>query len=60
VRHRRAIDWEKQAKAAEQGFLANRFFLLVGDRQVTELDQVLKIEADTDVRFVKLVPLVGG
>lgn len=60
MRIRRTIDWEKQAKAAEEGFLANRFFLLVGDSQVTELDDELKIDADTHIRFIKLLPLVGG
>lgn len=56
----RKIDWEEQADVAEAGFMANRFFVLVGDEQVTELDQVLELSVDTDIRFVKLVPLVGG
>jgi hypothetical protein len=60
MKRRRSIDWEKQAKVAEEGFMANRFFLLVGDRQITELDELLNIDTETDIRFVKLVPLVGG
>ena len=60
MKRRRAIEWDKQADIAENGFLANRFFLLVGDRQVTELDEQLDIDSKTDIRFVKLVPLVGG
>ena len=33
---------------------------LVDDRQVDDLDQEIVLTPDTDVRFLKLVPLVGG
>lgn len=56
----RRLDWEKQADTAEDAFLRNAFFVLVGDRQVEELEEELELDADTDIRFVKLTPLVGG
>jgi hypothetical protein len=34
--------------------------LLVDDRQVEELEEVIEIRPDTTVTFLKLVPLVGG
>jgi hypothetical protein len=60
VRPGRTIDWEQQADAAEAAFLANGFFVIVGERQVTDLDAALDLDAGTLVRFVRLVPLVGG
>ncbi|MGL5824408.1 MAG: hypothetical protein ACRCYU_06165 [Nocardioides sp.] len=56
----RRIDWERQAERAIDAFGRNRFFVLVDHQQVTELDQSLDLTADTDIRFIRLVPLVGG
>lgn len=56
----RKIDWEKQFQEAIEGFKANAFFVLVDDRQAEQLDEVFTVEVDTEVSFVKLVPLVGG
>ena len=56
----RRLDWRAQADAAEEAFLRNGFLVLVGDRQVDDLDEELELDTDTDVRFVRLTPLVGG
>jgi cell division protein FtsN len=56
----RRIDWQQQADRAIQAFQRNGFFVLVDDRQVTELDEPLDLTADSDIRFVRLVQLVGG
>ena len=56
----RTIDWERQADKAEEAFLRNGFFVLVDGRQVVELDEELALTADSDIRFVRLTPLVGG
>ncbi|MEV6268748.1 hypothetical protein AB0L64_16345 [Kribbella sp. NPDC051936] len=56
----RQLDWERQADRAIEAFGRNGFFVLVDDRQVTELDEELELTADTDIRFVRLVQLVGG
>lgn len=59
VRPRR-VDWERQADRALEAFGRNGFFVLVDDRQVTELDERLALTPDSDIRFVRLVQLVGG
>ena len=56
----RRLDWEEQAEIACTAFLRNGFFVLVADRQVDDLDEVVDLTAASDVAFVKLVPLVGG
>ncbi len=60
MRTARRLDWEKQADAAEAAFLRNGFLLLIGDRQILDLDTEIDLMADPVVSFVKLVPLVGG
>jgi hypothetical protein len=57
---RRRIDWQAQADVATDAFTRNGFFVLVDGQQVTELDAELALDADSDVRFVRLVALVGG
>ena len=56
----RRIDWEEQADAALKAFGRNSFFVLVGDRQVEDLDEELSLDEASDIAFVRLVPLVGG
>jgi hypothetical protein len=60
MRTRARIDWERQADAAVTAFGRNGFFVLVGDRQVEDLDEELTLDEASDVAFVRLVPLVGG
>jgi hypothetical protein len=57
---RRVIDWEQQADLVTRAFTKNGFFVLVGDRQVTDLDEELHLTAGSDIRFIRLVQLVGG
>ena len=59
-RTRRTIDWERQADVAVEAFETNGFFVLVDDEQVTDLDAELDLSAETEIAFVRLVPLVGG
>lgn len=56
----RNLDWEAQAAVAEDAFTRNGFFILVGDRQVTDLDEVVDLAGDPHIAFVKLTPLAGG
>lgn len=56
----RTLDWHEQFEQAVQAFEKNRFLLLVGDRQVESLDEELMLGAETEITFLKLVPLVGG
>ncbi|WP_306190962.1 hypothetical protein [Streptomyces sp. MK5] len=60
LRETRRIDWERQAQIAERAFLSNGFFVLAGDRQAEDLDEVVDLTADPDLVFIKLVALVGG
>jgi hypothetical protein len=60
LREPRRIDWERQAETAERAFLANGFFVLAGDRQVEDLDEVVDLTVDPDLVFIKLVALAGG
>jgi len=57
---KRRIDWEAQYERALAAFARNGFFVLVGDHQVEDLDEEIELKVDTEVSFVKLVPLVGG
>ena len=56
----RRISWESQLDRAIKAFAANGFLLLVDDRQVTDLDEVVHLRHDSTVTFLKLVQLVGG
>ncbi|MDR8410839.1 hypothetical protein MTP10_19140 [Nonomuraea sp. 3-1Str] len=60
MRAPRRLDWERQADAAEAAFARNGFLLLVGDRQIEDLAEVIDLTVDPVISFVKLVPLVGG
>lgn len=57
---RKQLDWKKQFEIACDAFERNGFFILVDDRQVDTLDEMLQLSARTDVNFVRLTMLVGG
>ncbi len=56
----RRIDPKVQIERALKAFESNGFFLLVNDRQIESLDELISIELETRVAFVKLVALQGG
>lgn len=60
LRTRRPIDAEAQVARALNAFNRNGFFLLVYDRQIESLDELIELRVNTEVKFVKLMPLVGG
>ena len=60
LRRARRLDWEAQYERALKAFESNGILLLVDDRQVTDLDEVVDLRHDSTVTFLKLVPLVGG
>jgi hypothetical protein len=59
-RARRRVDAERQYAAALAAFGRNGFLVLVGDRQIEELDDRIDLPFGTEVVFLKLVALVGG
>ena len=60
LKAKRKIDWEEQFQRALEAYERNVFFVLVGNRQAESLDEEFVVQVDTEISFVKLVPLVGG
>lgn len=60
LREPRHVDAQAQYLLALKAFGRNGFVVLVGDRQVEDLDAEVDLPARTEVTFLKLVPLVGG
>jgi hypothetical protein len=52
--------WQARADAALRSFERNGFVVLVGGRQVVDLDERIDTHRATEVTFLKLVPLAGG
>jgi|SRR5690349_1285315 len=59
-KRRPKIDAARQLAAAIEAFQRTRILVVVDRRQVLDLDEELTLATDTKVRFIKLVPLVGG
>ena len=56
----RALDWQRQYDVALNAFERQRLILLVGQQQIESLDEEIALAPDTEVVFLRLVPLVGG
>ncbi|WP_330298187.1 hypothetical protein [Streptomyces sp. NBC_00503] len=54
------VDPQAQTEAALAAFGRNGFLVLVGERQITDLDEEIDLPLGTEVTFLKLVALVGG
>jgi hypothetical protein len=59
-KEKKKVDWRQQYEKAIQAFESNGFIVLVDERQVESLDQIIEIQPQTSVTFLKLTPLVGG
>jgi len=60
LRAKRQINWQEQYERALEAFARNGFFVLVANQQAESLDEQFEVKVDTEVSFVRLVPLVGG
>lgn len=60
LKARRPLEWQTQVERACASFERNGFLLLVDGRQMASLDEVIELRTESEVEFVKLVPLVGG
>src|SRR5262245_2352342 len=60
ARERPVLDWEKQFAKAITAFKGNGFLVLVDDQQITDLDETLHLSTESQITFLKLVPLTGG
>lgn len=57
---KKQIDPEQQIYIALNAFSQNGYFILINDLQAESLDQKILITTETSVRFIKLLPLIGG
>ncbi len=56
----RQIDWNRQFERVVQAFRKNQILILLGDRQLTELDEEIVIDPKTEISFLRLTLLTGG
>jgi len=56
----RPIDLEAEVKKAQQTFATGRFLILVDGQRYTQLDEPVSLTPQSDVKFVRLMPLTGG
>jgi len=54
------VDPEKAAYEALAAFQENAFFVIVDGEQKTELEEELLLSDQSEVQFIRLMPLVGG
>jgi hypothetical protein len=60
MKERRKVDPEKQYAIALDAFSKNGYFVLIDNIQAEDPEQMVVINANTDISFIKLTPLVGG
>jgi hypothetical protein len=60
LKQRRNVDAARQLETAIEAFQRTRILVVVDRVQVLDLDRELTVTPDSEVRFIKLVPLVGG
>jgi len=56
----RQIDWHRQYERAVQAFRQNQILILLGDRQLTDLDEEIVLGPATEISFLRLTLLTGG
>jgi hypothetical protein len=52
--------WKESAEAAIEAFSEGRLFVFVDDKQVMPAYPAVEVPAKSTVRFVQVIPLVGG
>jgi hypothetical protein len=52
--------WETAADEACTAFAHNGFVLLVGERQIASLDEIVDVREEPEVVFIRLIALAGG
>ncbi len=60
MKERRKVDAEKQYLTALDAYQKNGFFILIDNIQAESLQQMVVINPNTSISFIKLTPLVGG
>ncbi len=54
------VDWREPFELAISAYQNFQLLVLVGERQTTSLDEVVRLRPETEVVFLRLVPLMGG
>ena len=60
LKDKKKVDAEKQYLVALDAFQKNGFFILIDNIQSESLEQMVVINKNTNISFLKLTPLVGG
>ncbi len=60
MKRKRQLDWKKQYETALEAYQNNQTIILVGDKQAEGLEEEIVVAPETQVTFLKLIPLVGG
>ena len=56
----RDLDWERQAEEAISALESKSFFVTLDGKEVSSLDEEMSLNSGSDLRFVILMPVVGG
>ena len=59
-KNRKQISLNGQISKALDGFASNSFFVIIDDKQFTDLSEIVCLSSESTVSFVKLYPLAGG
>ena len=60
MKARKKVSAEAQITTALDAFYMNGYFVLIDNIQAEELEQMVVVNEQTQISFVKLTPLVGG
>ena len=53
-------DAGREVERAQQAFAARQFMVVIDDQRVGDADEVLVVNPETRVEFIKILPMVGG
>jgi hypothetical protein len=53
-------DIDTEIERAQRAFAARDYMIVINNRRVFNVNEVLRFQADTQVEFIKILPLVGG
>jgi len=60
TRTRKPLDWQRQFETAVRTFEQNGIFVLIDGTAIGSLDEAVKLAPGSEIRFLRLVPLMGG
>jgi hypothetical protein len=60
LKAKKQVDAEKQCLVALDAFQKNGYFILIDNIQATDLNQMIVVNEQTTISFLKLTQLVGG